>query len=460
LGQEVVTTASHPPRVLRADHWEGWRQESAYRLLHVIFKRKGILLTVFVAFVVAAGVAVTMQPPVRSATVKLLLKPDRVSVQISDITPQSNKGPYSPQIMQSELELIESRDVLVKVARTLLSPAGPGAAEIPAAEIERKVSELAANTVPVALRDTSVIEITYLSTTAQEAEETLGLIVAEYMNHHATAYGGSGQLLSFYEQEGKRSEDEMAAAEDALRSWQKANNVVSVDQQLTGLLDVRSRQARQLQEIEASAKVASEQNPLLARLRGDRIASEVELDEILQRYTDDDRRTREKRAQIALLEKEIRTIEKSLASSLVAQQNEVRQQVRESTTALERLQARKLEGERFTRAVDMSRSSYLLYAKKLEDARISSKLDEKELSNIAVIERPHATHFTDGPRRMGIFLLSAIVGLVLGITMAFALEFFNKSLRTREDVEAHLGLPVLAMIADLQQQPLPGGRAV
>jgi len=42
-----------------------------------------------------------------------------------------------------------------------------------------------------------------------------------------------------------------------------------------------------------------------------------------------------------------------------------------------------------------------------------------------------------------------VVGLILGIVLAFVMEYFDNSIRTPEDVERHLGLPVLTVIPNL-----------
>jgi capsular polysaccharide biosynthesis protein len=105
--------------------------------------------------------------------------------------------------------------------------------------------------------------------------------------------------------------------------------------------------------------------------------------------------------------------------------------------------------------VDVARDKFFLYGKKLEEARIASNLDRAQLSNVAIIEQAHLTDTTDLEERMGFVILAAIVGLLLGLVSSFALEFFNKALRTRRDVEVYLGAPVLAMIPDLRVRALP-----
>ena len=52
-------------------------------------------------------------------------------------------------------------------------------------------------------------------------------------------------------------------------------------------------------------------------------------------------------------------------------------------------------------------------------------------------------------------LLGGVVGLGLGVAAALALEFFNWSIRTPEDIEFYLGLPALAAVPALPAAPRP-----
>ena len=42
--------------------------------------------------------------------------------------------------------------------------------------------------------------------------------------------------------------------------------------------------------------------------------------------------------------------------------------------------------------------------------------------------------------------ISLVLGLMAGVLAAFVLEFFDTSIKTPEDVEKYLGLPVLGIL--------------
>jgi len=54
------------------------------------------------------------------------------------------------------------------------------------------------------------------------------------------------------------------------------------------------------------------------------------------------------------------------------------------------------------------------------------------------------------------FILSVIFGLIIGISMAFLWEYLDRSLRTEEDVQRYIKLPVLSVIPKTDRPELKG----
>jgi uncharacterized protein involved in exopolysaccharide biosynthesis len=423
----------------------------------VIFKWKWLILMLFISFTLAAGVAMYMKPPVRTATAKILLKPDRVSLQISGLgSSVGGKLPYSPQVMQSEVELIKSREVLIPVAKKLLVSEERAEQELNDGEIEAKISTLRNNSVAVAFPDNSVIQVTYFAETSEEAVRVLGFLLDQYMVQHEVVYTGSTKLLTFYEEERDRVGAQLRTAEEQLKKWQEANNVISIDEQISRSIMTLAERERALQQTEAELAMGREtvREPLVVKLKGDLVTAEVSLQDVLQRYTEGDRRVQERREQVTLIKKELQAVEKGFLTSLISQRDTLRSQVREASAALAAMREKRVEFNRFSRVVDLSREAFMLYGKKVEEARIAARLDKEQLSNVAVIEQPYAPYATDFNKRIGVILLAAIVGLSLGVAIAFGFDLFNNFLRTEEDVEHYLGAPVLASIPDFKDRVL------
>lgn len=499
MAQEIIPAASfYPAYTTRSEGGGG--SEAAKQLFFVVFKWKRLILSVFLVFTAAAGIAMCMKPPVRSATAEILIKLDRMPLQISGLAVRSEGRQFS-QLMNSEVEMIKSRHVLGAVAMKLLSNPHEDAG-VGDDELEAKIFSLASNLFAVVQPDTNVLQVTYFAETSKEAERTLELIIDEYIEKQAAIQSGSEKLLKFYEQEKQRVETELRAAEDRLNEWQGKNETVSINQQITSQLNVLEDRRKTLQQTEAQfeatrAKVAMLQdqlkgqperlvmgqdqvkNPLVTKLKEQLMAAEAFLQELLQRFTEKHRSVREKKEQIAFLKNELAAVEENivgrettglnpfrenvkqqlsdaqaLLSSLMSQKQILQKQVHEGAAVLASQREKKVKIDELSRLVDLHKDAFMLYGKKLEEGRVATGLGKEQLANVALIGPPNATSETDFGKRLKIVLLSAFVGLALGMAIAFGFEFLNNVLRTRQDVEYYLGLPVLAAIPDLQGRPL------
>jgi uncharacterized protein involved in exopolysaccharide biosynthesis len=456
MAQEVIQNTV-PTEVIPADILHPtWQQEdvqdreSAKQLLFLVFKWKWLILSVAAVFTIAAAVAMSLRPLVRTATAKILFKADRIPLQMAELS--TSKMPYSLQVLESETKMLTSRGVLFPAAKQLLSQNGNQEEGVSEDEIDSLANSMEERLSAISLPDTNIIQVNYNARTAEEAVQALSAILEHYQEQHAVAHGGSTELLKFYEQERDRAGVDLKTAEDQLANWQATNNVVLIDDQLKGLLEMKADQETALQRVEAEMAKSPEGNPLIAKLKGDLVSAEIELHDLLQRYTEEDRRVQEKREKIALLKKELADAERTFQGSLAAQRDTLRKQIREISATLTSLREKKLDIDRLSRLVNLHQDTFLLYGKKVEEARIAAGLDKEQLSNIAMIEPPHALPSTDLKRRLVTVFLAGIVGLALGIAIALGLALFNSSLRMEEDIELYLKLPVLAVIPDLQLQ--------
>lgn len=499
MAQEITPAGSfYPAYPLQPESKES--RDATKQLFFAIFKWQRLILGFFLAFTVAAAVAMFLKPPVRTATAKVLLKTDRMPLQISGLTNLTSRMLYSPQVLQSEVEMIKSRDVLLPVAKKLLTAQGKTEKELTPEDVETMILSLTMNTVPAALPDTNVIQVTYFAPSAEEAEKILGMMLDEYLDQQDAIQSGSAKLISFYEQEKERTGLDLRAAEEQFKKWQETTNILSSDQQILNHLSLLAEREGALQRSEAEmeatkAKITSlrnqlnaqpersvtsrEQvrNPLITKLKTDLVTAELALQDLLQRLTDKDRRVLEKREQIALIKTELAAAEKegdvigsettelnplrevlqkelaaaqAFLTSQASQLEVLRKQVREATSALNPLRDKKVAGDRLARVVELQKDAFMLYGKKLEEARIGAGLGKERLANVAVIEKPHALLGTDLLKRILMVVAAALLGTVLAIAIAFGLEFLNNSFRTQDDVEHYLGLPVLAAIPDLR----------
>ena len=138
---------------------------------------------------------------------------------------------------------------------------------------------------------------------------------------------------------------------------------------------------------------------------------------------------------------------KSKASELRRQIGQVEQELNDFTHS-------EIEFARLQREVDILNYDYRKYASNLEQVRIDEHLQEEQFSNIGIAQ---AASYSPKPCRPN-KLINLVAGVVLGIfggcAMAVLFEFFHPSLRDADDIEALIGVPVVAEIPHLSRRQL------
>lgn len=547
-----------------------------------IFKWYPLILAFGLVLMVAATVAMLLRPVLPSATARILVKTGPEALPISGLPAAS--GSTSQDFLQTEAALFASRIVLLPVTRALRQERGepddPG-------EVEADVTALRADLAVTLVPQTTMMQARKSAPTAAEAERLLGMIIASYVEQHATAYSGSTSFSTFFEREASVAAANLKEAEDRLQRWREANNVVAVEDELIAQLaavsefeggvrrteveieatraqldaltrdiarlpreSVTSREqvpnplvARLKEDIAteeaalrdgsrnpvserlrmdiAAAEVATRDaaaSPVVAKLKGELVTAELALNDLRQRYHDEDRRVQEKLEQTRRIQQEItaaerqalttatervenlrrelttaerevqaatrariaglqgqlaaaererdvvgretvaphplrETLNRDLSAArakltmLASQRDGLRTQVDEARGTLAHLRDKRTDAQRLAREVEFAQAVYLQNTKRLDDARLTAGLRKHQLTNIAVIEPPRATPADRSLKDVALVgLLGGLVGTALGVATALALDFFNWSLRTTEDVEFYLGVPAVAAV--------------
>lgn len=97
-------------------------------------------------------------------------------------------------------------------------------------------------------------------------------------------------------------------------------------------------------------------------------------------------------------------------------------------------------------------SNYTSLLRNLEEVRLA---EAQTNSYLSVAEAASAPTLPIRPRVALNVLLAAILGALLTLGLAFLVEFFDNSVRTRDEVEQMLGVPTLASIARIRGIGLP-----
>ena len=146
-------------------------------------------------------------------------------------------------------------------------------------------------------------------------------------------------------------------------------------------------------------------------------------------------------AQVVTLETTVISLEtkkESLASS-----------VKEYESRLEKLPDKELHLARLERAVKVSENIYIILLEKYQEARINEVM---ELGDIRIIDEARIPNSPIKPNKKLNLAIGGILGLMLGVMLTFFLEYMDNTIKTTDDIERYLGLPVLGLIPKVTQK--------
>jgi len=99
----------------------------------------------------------------------------------------------------------------------------------------------------------------------------------------------------------------------------------------------------------------------------------------------------------------------------------------------------------FERNVETNQKLYDILLSKVKESNITDNID---VSNIRIVEEAITPRWPLPQKKSRNLMMSFILGLIAGIGLIFFIEYLDRSLRTEEDVQKYIGLPVLSVIPE------------
>jgi capsular exopolysaccharide synthesis family protein len=301
---------------------------------------------------------------------------------------------------------------------------------------------------------------------------------AQVVNSHVKAYIRQGVELraqaneeaqGFLEEKLVELKERVEKSEAALNNYRRDKGILSLDDKENIVVDRLTDLNKRLTEAEAErisleAKVFLIRqkdydalpdvvsNTLIQTLKGQQTVLEGEYAQLTSQFKADYPRVAQLKAQLGetqrRLNKEIQKVVASIQSAyLAAKANEegLREKMEQQKTATLSLKDASVNYAILAREVDTNRQLYDSVLQRMKEMGVAA---EVRTSNVSIIDPAEPPLYPSRPRKLLSLLLSAVVGLLAGVGMAFFLEYLDNSLKSPEDVERQLGLPNLAVVPD------------
>lgn len=441
----------------------------------VIRVRLPLIILVFLLVVLTSAIVTYFMPKEYASTVTMQVKQNDTFMPVFDR--QSGNG-FDPRFITTQFEIIQRKEMLYPVIDSLgLEQRWKG--EFGFTNKEQAYFRLR-NMIDIReIRNTELIQLTVMSTDRQEAAEIANRIGEEYMSkriqdQQQMVSRSLSQLQDEVEKQRKKVEDLRNEA-TRIRTENKipdfspdtltdprdtANEVYAlVEQQVsTEGLRVSSLRAKYEQiakltddQVMRSITTLEIQDPTISQILPLYQQGSAEQARMLQSGLGVNHPTvKSLQAKNEVMAKQLQQQIGSLRTSLEAN-------LKIAEASLKELEKRRMEAKEAQEKSKTLSAGYLeaknkyIQAKNVLDAAVmrlnTESMDRKMPQTPAVIwERAEPASAPSRPRVMLNILLGVVVGLVFGVGLAFFIEYLDTSVKTMEDVETFLQVPVLAVI--------------
>ena len=447
-------------------------------LWNVLKKNTATIRKVTIGCVAAAVVYLIVVPPTYESTALLRVKqPKGLGSSILEALPTGNPM-ASKQLMSTYAEILKSRSVVVPVIEA--TEEGKDG-KYPEYEAYLK-SRIA--TAP--FKDTEIMKVTFKANTAEDAQKGNKLLVEGFLNRLTELERGEQKTTrQFIEERVNTSKEELQAAESVLTEFKKEHKLLAPESQV----QLAAEKLTLADKLRAENQVALEaararNNAVKAQLQNNTASiadnatisgmqaklAELEAERVsyLDKYTDKHPRVIEVNKEIANMRKTMDAEFKRVAEMMVPSSNPVHQGLladmfkseAEISVAQSNLQAVKalenkynndvatlseVEQEYLTllRDVTVSQEIYVMLAKRLEEAKVAEVAVSTE---VQVVDEPTLPEQRVAPKRGLTLVLAFLLGILGSCGFVIARELMNRTVKTSEDIENYLGLPVLGQI--------------
>ena len=345
------------------------------------------------------------------------------------------------------------------------------------------VGELQANLQVSPVRNTRLIRLELTSLDQVEAQGLLAKVISAYQQIKIQQKTQTAsKALEFIDQQLHAVDAEMQKAVEKLKQFKEEKGLISLSESTKAsvgqLADLQKSQNEQmmlreqakflLTALQSQSPVDKEslyalglgdftRQQVLVTLAEELSRLQVQRAALRSQYKDLHPAVQAMDRKIAEMKGKIEAEVESALVSLGAQRMEMARQIQEAEKRLEKLPEAEKQLAELTRQAKVYQDTFSFMLQKKGELQVTRA---GQIGDVWIAEHPYAPGGFIKPRPLLNMMLAAIVGLVLGIGLAFFFEYLDDSVKNADDIQAVVDLPLLGTIGHylVSQDGLPPSR--
>ncbi|CAM3807926.1 chain length determinant protein EpsF [Roseateles saccharophilus] len=454
------------------------------QFLAILRARYKVAVGVFAAIVVLAGLLSLVWPRSYTAAASVVVdstKPDPLAAVLYS-------GGINPSLVATQIDVIQSDRVAVKVVRNLKLTENPQIREQwqAATKGEGSIEQWLSGAFQKALdvkpsRESNVITVTYKAADPKFAAALANAFVQAYLETNIEMRVEPARLYSsFFDQRAKEARDGLEKAQSKLSEFQREKGIIATDERLdveSARLTELSTQYVGLQSLasdsgsrQSAARGAGADrmqevlnNPLIAGLKADQARLEAKLQELTAKLGDRNPQVVETRANLAELKTRIDGETVKVTSSLGIANNinqqragEIKAQLEAQRTKVLQMKAVRDDGSVLARDVENAQRTYDQIMQRLNQTTLESMATQ---SNISVLSQAVAPVEPTSPKLILNMAVAVFAGTLLAVAVVVAMEMLDRRVRGADDVVQAVALPIIGVLPSPNARRLFGRAA-
>lgn len=367
--------------------------------INIVDKRKWIIITIFVILVSAVTLFSFMATPIYRATAVLLI--ERQQPKVLSVEEVYGMGLADKEYYETQYKILRSRTLIKRLFEDMNLYLDPEFSEAKD-PIDTFISQFIIEPV----RNSRLVNLHFDGRDPQKITTIINTLAEAYIKQDSEIRTkASREAVSWLMEQIASTKKKLEESENALVNYMEEEKITESP------------------EIEKKEK----ESGLLGTLKKEQIRLEVEVSEISRRYGP-------KHPQMVKVLSELESIKSKLAFE---------------TQNMINLNKKSAKYTILKREVDSNREIYETLVKRAKETGVSEQL---ESTNIRVVDPAEVPEVPVRPNKKNNIILACIVGLMLGISAAFFVEYIDNTIKDPDDVNAYIQLPFLGYVPSARKE--------